>query len=61
MTVNELIEELTRYRNMGGGDDPIYLNITDSTGCGKYHGAALHRVEPSDGLESIELLDEETP
>ena len=61
MTVNELIEELTRYRGMGHENDLVWLYITDSTGCGQFHGATLNRVEPSDGLDVIVLLDDETP
>ena len=61
MTVNELIQELIVYQNMGGGDDQVWLYITDSTGCGMSHGATLNRVEPSEGLDVIELLDDETP
>ena len=61
MTVNELIEELIRYQEMGAGDDLVWLYITDSTGCGESHGATLRRVEQSGELHVIDLLDEETP
>ena len=60
MTVFELIRELTEYAAMGMGDEPVEMYITDTTGCGRCHGANIARTEPGDGLETIFLLDDET-
>lgn len=54
MTLNELFKITRDLRNMGMGEEEVYVRREDGTG-----DTPLLMIEPGDGLEGLYLVGEE--